>query len=189
MAFKQKLPVLAGAVVLAGGFLAILLVRPPEEDRLAAAVRRHAGTLGPVREIRIHDSIADICLDPDGKVVHAEFALRDGEWVFVKDVGQEFVDYVRAPERELEALQRLGRRLSDQLKMEVTLKEGLRVEIQVGRDEHGLCGRYQISFAFPKSGDRPPQRGRYVEVYYYRNGRWTLEGTTGRLMLEAVKGD
>ncbi len=190
MAFKQKIPVLAGAAVLLGGLLALLLLaRPPEEDRLRAAVQEHARSLGPVRDVQIHGAVADILLGPDGRSVFAEFAERGGKWVFVKDVGREFAEMMRAPEKEREALNRLAQRLGNQLRIPVSLREGLQVEMQVGRDDLGLVGQYLVRFAFPKSGDQDPQRGRYVETYRYRDGAWALEGTVGRLLLEKVKGN
>jgi hypothetical protein len=189
VAFKQKIPVLAGAAVLLGGLLVLLLLaRPPAEDRLLADARRHASSLGTVRDITLHGPIADVLMEPGDRSLYLEFAWRGGEWVFVKDVGREFVDTLRSPEKEREVLNRLGQRLSDQIKAPVTLKEGLQVDLQVARDEYGLAGQYLVRFAFPKAGEVDPQRGRYLETYRYRDGRWDLEGTTGRLMIEAIKG-
>jgi len=187
MGLRGKIPILAGAAILLAGFLALFFfVRPPEEDLLVAAARRHAETLGPVRDVQLHGTMADILLDPDGRCIFAEFARRDGRWAFVKDVGREFVDQMRTPEKEREVLGRLGKRLSDQLRVSVTLREGLTVEIQVSRDERGILGQYYIGFAFPKSGEQEPQRGRYIENYRYENGGWSLEGL-GRLILSVPK--
>jgi len=186
VAFKQKIPVLAGAAVLSGGILALvfLAARPPDEDRLLAAARVHAAGLGRVRDVQVHPPVADVVLEPDGRCLFLEFVRRGGDWVFHRDLGRDFTEMMGRPEQEREVLNRLGQRLADRLRVPVTLKEGLRVEIEVFRDERGLAGRYGVGFAFPAGSEgRNPQRGRYLETYRYRDGAWILEGL-GRLLIE-----
>lgn len=188
MAFKQKIPILAGAAILAGGVAVLfLLARPPEEDLLRDAVRKHAATLGTVREFQVHGSIADVVLEPGDRCLFLEFGRRDGQWVFLKDLGRDFDQAMRSPERERESLNRLGTLLAERFNTAVTLKEGIRLELRVSRDEYGLAGQYLMALSFPRPADGTPQRVRYLETFRYRDGRWELEGTRGRLFLETPR--
>jgi hypothetical protein len=190
VAFKQKIPLAAGAAILAGGVaLLVLLARPPAEDRLMAAVRKHAASLGAVRDLQIHGSIADVVLEPGDRCLFLEFDLRDGQWVFLKDLGRDFDQTMRTPERERESLNRLGHLLAERFNAAVKLKEGIRLELRVSRDEYGLAGQYLMSLSFPRPADGSPQRVRYLETFRYRDGRWELEGTRGRLFLETPRGE
>jgi hypothetical protein len=172
--FKQKTPLslAVGAATIAATLF--LFVRPPDEDLIRRAVNQYAATLGPVREIAIHGTLADLLLQ-DGRIVYAEFARKDGEWAFSKELGREFERVMNDPAVSGQILQRLGEKLGKRFRAEVTFKEGLEIQHQISRDKDGLAGLCRIGFAFPKVGE-VQKRGQYLETFRRQDGQWTSSG-------------
>src|SRR4026209_1696740 len=62
VAFQHTLPIPLVALVLTAAALAAVAIflQPPEEDQIRQAVDRYVATLGPVKQIEIHGTVADI---------------------------------------------------------------------------------------------------------------------------------
>lgn len=168
MAFKQNLPAAVLALLIAGVAAAVFALRPGREDLLLRAAQEYARGLGPVAELRLFGPVADIAL-ADGRVVHAEFAFRDGRWTFSRDLFKELEAEIRASEADI--LRRLGQRLADRFREPVTVKEGLRYEFSAAREGDRLVGRCLVFFRYPSG-----LSGRYLETFRYADGRWTSDG-------------
>jgi hypothetical protein len=168
VAFKQNLPAAILVLLAAGTGAAVWFLRPGSEDLLLQAAQEYARGLGPVADLRLFGPVADIAL-ADGRVVHAEFAFRDGRWQFSRDLFQELENEIRASEGEI--LRRLGQRLADRFREPVTVKEGLRYEFSTAREGDLLLGRCLISFRYPSG-----RSGRYLETFRYVEGRWNSDG-------------
>ncbi len=180
VAFKQNIPVVGLLLFVAAVFLAWALLRPPPEDLLRDAALEWAQKNGPVADVRVRGTVAEIRSAPDARPQFVEFILQDGRWVFRRDLHQEFVRTVKEPAVEREIIERLGRKLADRYRVPVNISSGLQYEYAVDRDEQGIVGHYMLGFAFPKVGERQ-RRGRYIETFRHQDGRWTLEGA-GRLL-------
>ncbi len=176
MAFKQKIPLLGLILFAAAAAAALLFLRPEKQDLLRAAAEQYAGSLGAsVRGVEFLGPVAVIALEPPGRFVYAEFAERDGAWAFSKDLAADFERAMADPAVEQQLLERLARRLSERFHQDISVKEGLMVERRLERDDGGLAGRFLILFAYPKVDGRQ-RRGRYLEIFRYRDGRWVSEG-------------
>jgi hypothetical protein len=176
VAFKQNLPALAilasaGAVV---GL--IVLTRPPDEDLLRQAAADHVKTMGKVQDFKVLGETVDV-LHADGAVTHLAFARRDGTWVFDRDLSRDFAEKMRDPAMARDILERLGRRLVQRFNADVKVGEGLQYAFRVYRDPaKGVLGEVAVSFAYPKAVDAKQMRGRYVEAFLWKDGRWDTQG-------------
>jgi hypothetical protein len=172
VAFKQNLPVLALFLIGAGIVLFVIVLQPSDEDRLREAAREYAQTLGPVRDVTLTGTLAEITLTTN-KTLFADFEKKDGRWVLARDLFKEFEQTVKAQDNEV--LRRMGERLAARFNTTVTVKEGLRYEYEVARDAGGPVGHLVVFFRYPNGAS-----GRYVETYRYAAGRWASQGA-GRL--------
>lgn len=168
MAFKQNLPAAILGLLAAGVGVAVWILRPGPEDSLRRAAEEYARGLGPVVELHLFGPVADIAL-ADGRIVHAEFAFREGRWRFSRDLFKELENEIRASEAEV--LRRLGQRLADRFREPVTIKEGLRYEFSTAREDDRLVGRCLVFFRYPSG-----LSGRYLETFHYAEGRWCSDG-------------
>jgi hypothetical protein len=173
--FKQKIPALGAALFIGGGIVAYLALRPPPEDRFQQAVLAWAASQGGVQDVQIHGTVADVAFEPDGRVVHAEFALRGQDWTFVKDLYQDFLAAARSPATERSVLDRLGGRLAERYQSPISFKQGLQTDLAMVRDASGLAGLFGVRFALPVVNGKQ-KLGRYVERFRYENGTWESEG-------------
>jgi hypothetical protein len=171
VAFKQNLPILAVILALGAGVGVFLFLQPPPEDRLRKAVTAHAATIQDSRGFVLFGNVADIQL-ADGKVIHAEFVEKPGEWVFSKDLGEDFRKTVTDPSTMGQIMTRLAQRLAARWNTDVKVKEGTRYEHLLTRDDQGLLGQVAVLFAYPND----QKRGRYVEKWRYTDGRWSNVG-------------
>ena len=176
MTFKQNLPALAilasaGAVV---GL--IVLTRPPEEDLLRQAAAAHVKTLDKARDFQVFGETVDV-LRADGSVVHLAFASRDGAWAFDRDLSADFAERMKDPAMARDILERLGTRLVRRFNADVKVGEGLQYGFRVFRDPaKGVAGEVAVSFAYPKAVDDKHMRGRYVELFLWKDRRWESQG-------------
>ena len=178
MAFKHNLPIPAAVILLIVAALAGLyfFLEPPEEDQIRQAVDRYAATVGPVKQLEIHGTVADI-LTEGGRLIYAEFEKRDGAWTFARNLAEEFSRSMKDPELQRGVLQHLGERVSQRLQVPVTFKEGLDFQYTLYRDRElgKLVGKCTVPFAYPKVGDQQ-RRGQYVENFEWKDGRWQSWG-------------
>ena len=172
VAFKQNLPVLALFLIAAAIVFSVIVLQPSEEDRLRATAQEYARTLGPVREVAVRGTLAEITLT-NNRTLFADFEKKEGKWVLARDLFQEFEKTVKAGEGDV--LKRLGERLAARFNTTVKVNEGLRYEYEVSRDATGPVGSLVVSFRYGSGAS-----GRYVEFYRYEAGRWTSQGA-GRL--------
>ena len=176
MAFKHNLPIPAiilGAVI-AGLLALIFLHAPPEEDQIRQAVENYAATLGPVREMEIHQNVADI-LTESGRLIYAEFEKKDGTWSYSRNLAEEFSRAMKDPELQKTVVQHLGERVSQRFQATVTFNEGLRdfhYDLVRDREREQLVGRCSINFAYPNQ----EKRGQYIENFQWKDGRWQSWG-------------
>jgi hypothetical protein len=176
VAFKHNLPipVIILAAVIAALAALVFFHAPPEEDQIRQAVDRYAATLGPVRQLEIHQNVADI-LTESGRLVYAEFEKKDGAWAFSRNLADEFSRAMKDPEVQKSVIQHLGERVSQRFQAPVTFNEGLRdfrFDLVRDRDLNQLVGRCSISFAYPNQ----EKRGQYVENFQWKDGRWQSWG-------------
>jgi hypothetical protein len=169
--FKQNLPILAVILALGAVVGAFLFLQPPAEDRLRKAVTAHAATIKDSRGYVLFGNVADIQL-ADGKVIHAEFVEKPGEWVYSKDLGEDWLKTVNDPATLSQIMTRLAQRLAARLNTDVKVREGVRYEHLLSRDAQGLVGRVTVLFAYPND----QKRGRYLETWRYADGRWSNTG-------------
>ena len=177
MAFKQNLPipVILTVCVLAGLGAAVFLHEPPEEDQIRQAVDRYAATLGPVKQLEIHGTVADIIAGDKNTLIYAEFEKRDGTWTYARNLAEEFSRAMKDPDTQKKVLSQLGGRVSQRFQSAVTFNEGLRgFEYELHRDPSlgAVVGTCTVSFAYP-GGQR---RGQYVETFHWKEGRWQSTG-------------
>ena len=183
MAFKQNLPIAAAAgFLVVAGIVAMVFLGPTDEERLQEAARRHAATLGPVMDVQMHGTIADIFLET-GEVVYAEFAKQGSEWAVSKDLFKDFERRIGDPSVEREMLDRLARRLNKRFRTPSVKfqTQGMRKTYHMGRGPSGLGGQVTISFAYPKVGE-VQRGGMYIERFLYAEGRWEFDGQMGSLL-------
>jgi hypothetical protein len=166
VAFKQNIPLLVLAALLVGLVLALVILRPPEQDRIRAAAEAYAQTQGSVRKIEIHGTVADIEL-ADKPIVFAEFIERSGKWEFSRDLGQEFERAMKDPALQKAILERLGQRIAERFLETVTVNQLKKYEFHVARQDGALVGLVKVPFAYPSG-----KSGRYLETFQYENGSW-----------------
>jgi len=166
VSIKQNIPLLVLAALLVGLVVALVVLRPPEQDRIRAAAEAYAQSLGSVRRMEIHGTVADIEI-ADHPIVFAEFIKRDGKWEFSRDLGQEFERAMKDPALQKAILERLGQRIADRFLETVTVKELMKYEFHVAREESGLVGLVNVPFSYPSG-----KSGRYLETFQYENGSW-----------------
>jgi hypothetical protein len=176
--FKQNLPIpaLIFALLVVGGAVAVIFHTPPEEDLLRQAIDKYVAKLGPVSQLEIHGTVADIITQDKGRLIYAEFEKKDGAWTYARNLAEEFSEAMKSPETQKTVLSHLGERVSQRLKMAVSFKEGLSFDYKLGRDSEGtLVGQCDVSFAYPKVADQ--QRfGKYSDYFEWKNGRWQSFG-------------
>jgi hypothetical protein len=180
VAFKHNLPIPALVLVLIAAAVAAvaLFLRPPEEDLIRQAVDRYVATLGPVRELEIHGTVADI-LTENGRLVYAEFENRNGTWTFARNLAEEFSKTMKDPEIQKGIFFRLGEKVSQRFQTSVTFKEeAIDFQYRIERDRQldMLVGRCSVNFAYPKVGETQ-RRGQYLENFEWKDGRWQSWGT------------
>jgi hypothetical protein len=172
VAFKQNLPLLAVVLAVGGVAGTVLFLQPPPEDRLRKAVTAHAAALPGVQGFDLFGAVADF-RRADGTVLHLEFAEKQGEWAFSKDVGKEFAEILQSPSTQEKILNRLAQRLANRFNAEVRVKEGVKYEHLLLREADGrLRGTVTVGFAYPN----PEKRGKYIETWRYEDGRWSNSG-------------
>jgi hypothetical protein len=162
-----------GAILL--GLLGLFFFHaPPEEDQIRQAVDAYVATLGPVKQMEIHQNVADI-LTESGRLIYAEFEKKDGRWAFSRNLTDEFSRAMKDPEVQRTVVQHLGERVSQRFQASVTFNEGLRdfrYDLVRDRDQDQLVGRCSIQFAYPKQ----EKRGQYIENFQWKDGRWQSWG-------------
>ena len=179
MAFKHNLPIPAVILVLlAGGIGAALLFHsPPEEDLLRQAVDRHVATLGPVKEMQLHGTVADI-LTQEGRLIYAEFEKKNGTWTYSRNLADEFAQAMKDPETQKAVLRHLAEKVGTRLQTSVTISPDLsQFSYKLARDLElkALVGTCTVGFAYPKVKDTQ-RRGQYVENFEWKDGRWRSWG-------------
>ena len=180
MAFKHNLPIPAVALVLIVAALAAVAIflQAPEEDQIRQAVDRYVATLGPVKQIEIHGTVADIIAGDKDTLIYAEFERRDGGWQFSRNLADEFTRTMKDPETQKGVLLRLGEKVSQRFQTSVAFKqEALDFRYQILRDREldKLVGKCSVNFAYPKVGDQQ-RRGQYLENFEWKDGRWQSWG-------------
>ncbi|HEX7897130.1 MAG TPA: hypothetical protein VF950_05190 [Planctomycetota bacterium] len=176
MAFKQNLP--AVAILASAGAVVglIVLTRPPDEDLLRQAAAAHVKTMDKARDFQVFGETVDV-LHADGSVAHLAFAKRDGAWAFDRELSGDFAQRMRDPAMSRDILERLGRRLAQRFNADIKVSEGLQYGFRVHRDPaKGVAGEVAVSFAYPKTPDGKQMRGRYVETFLWKDGRWDSQG-------------
>jgi hypothetical protein len=176
VAFKHNLPIPAIilSAVIAGLLALVFLHAPPEEDQIRQAVEKYVSTLGPVREMEIHQNVADI-LTESGRLIYAEFEKKDGTWTYSRNLAEEFSRAMKDPELQKTVVQHLGEKVSQRFQATVTFNEGLRdfhYELARDRDGDQLVGRCSINFAYPNQA----KHGQYIENFQWKDGRWQSWG-------------
>ena len=179
MAFKHNLPIPAVALVLIVAALAAVAIflQPPEEDQVRQAVDRYVATLGPVKQMEIHGTVADI-LTENGRLIYAQFENQNGTWAFARNLAEEFSKAMKDPEMQKGILSRLGEKVSQRFQTSVAYKqEALDFQFQLVRDREldKLIGRCSVNFAYPKVGEQQ-RRGQYLENFEWKDGRWQSWG-------------
>jgi hypothetical protein len=176
VAFKHNLPIPAIilSIVILGLLALVIFHAPPEEDQIRQAVDQYAATLGPIKQMEIHQNVADI-LTESGRLVYAEFEKKHGTWTFSRNLADEFSRAMKDPETQKTVVQHLGERVSQRFQASVTFKEGFgdyRYDLVRDRDLDQLVGRCSVSFAYPNQ----EKRGQYVENFQWKDGRWQSWG-------------
>lgn len=175
VAFKHNLPVpIIALVLVALGIVALVVFHtPPDEDLIRQAVERYVAGLGPVKQMEIHGTVADIILAENGRLIYAEFEKKNGSWTFARNLAEEFSRTVKDPEVQKDIRQRLGEKVSQRMKASVTLKEGIDLDYRLARDASSgsLVGQCLLRFAYPRVGDQQ-RRGEYLEDFEWKDGRW-----------------
>ena len=180
MAFKQNLPAVVALSLLVAGLAALVFfLQTPEEERVREAAAKYGATLGALQDVQVRGHVADITV-AGRSVLFAEFALVNGTWTFSKDLGAEFQRLMQDPATSAEILKRLAQRISDRFNMNVTVREGIGYRYAVARDAQGLVGQVDLTFSYPKVGEKQ-MAGRYVEIFRYEEGSWRSQGP-GSLM-------
>jgi hypothetical protein len=175
VAIKQNLPVIAGFGLLVVGLVALVLfLRRPDEELVREAAATYAATLGPVKSVQVHGTIADIEVS-NRRLLHAEFTQQGGAWVFSKDLGQDFERMMQHPSTSADVLRRLAQRIADRMNLEVVIKDPPHYQYSVARDAQGLVGQVLVLFAYPKIGETQ-RSGRYLETFRYADGKWQSQG-------------
>ena len=180
MAFKHNLPipaVVAGLLIAALAAL-YLFSSPPDEDLLRQAIDRHVATLGPVKQREVHGNVADIIAGDSDRLIYAEFEKQNGQWVYARNLAEEFSKAMKDPAVQEGIVRHLGERISQRFQQSVSFGEGLRdFRFDLGRDSTGtLGGTCTVAFAYPKVGDAPQRRGKYVESFEWKDGKWQSIG-------------
>ena len=182
MSIKRKIPLLVLGLFVAGGAVALYILKPPPEDPLQAAVKAYADSLDPdVRSVELHENIADIALEPHGQHLFVSFIQKNGKWVFGKNLVEDFRGFTTNPAQEQKILERFGTRIHQRFRMKIDIKKALPVSTYVEGDHLGVAGRYIISYSLPKVTEQPAVSGRYIETYRYKDGAWKVEGL-GRII-------
>ncbi len=180
MAFKQNIPVLAFIVAVAAAGVAFLIfIQPSEEDLTRAheraiveAAQAYVKDKGGTNNVTVFGDTAFVLL-PDGRALHLEFKLKDGKWLFGKDLWEEFQKTASDPAVEAEILGRLAKRLQDRYRTEVSFKEGMRKSTTLERQEHALVGTVELHCSIPSGGGRHGLR--YAETFRYEGGQWIAD--------------
>ena len=179
MSIKRKIPLIVLVLFAIGGGVALYLVKPPPEDPFKVAVMAYVDTVKKQRGVRsviFHDNVVDIVVQPHGQHLFVSFIEKNGKWVLDKDLAIDFMKHTSNKATEKEILGRFGKRLHQRFRMELKIKEGLRVESYVDGDHLGVAGRYIIFYSLPKVNVRAPVTGRYIETFRYENNAWKVEG-------------
>jgi len=179
VAFKHNLPIPAVALVLLAAAIAaiVFFLQPPEEDQIRQAVDRYVARIGPVQQLEIHGTVADI-LTGNGRLIYAEFENRGGTWEFARNLAEEFSKAMKDGEVQKVVLLHLGEKISQRFQTSVAYKqEGLdfRYELVRDRELNKLIGKVSVNFAYPKIGDQQ-KRGQYIENFEWKDGRWQSWG-------------
>jgi hypothetical protein len=181
VAFKQNLPipVIVLLLLVAATAAVVVFLQPPEEDQIRQAVERYVATLGPVQQLEIHGTVADIIAGEKGTLIYAEFEKRDGAWTFARNLAEEFSKAMKDPETQRGVQQRLGEKIAQRFQSSVSFKQeapfDVRFELVRDRELDKLIGKCTLSFAYPKVGDQQ-RRGQYVENFEWKDGRWQSWG-------------
>ena len=180
MAFKHNLPIPVVALVLIVAALAAVAIflQAPEEDQIRQAVDRYIATLGPVQQVQIHGTVADIIAGEKHTLILAEFEKRDGTWTFARNLAEEFSKAMKDPEVQKGILVRLGEKVGQRFQTSVAYKqEALDFRYEITRDPalDKLIGKCSVNFAYPKVGDQQ-RRGQYLENFEWKDGRWQSWG-------------
>ena len=185
MAIKQNLPIAAILVFLVlAGLAALVFLGPSDEERLREAAIEWGRTKGPVLHdgLALHGTVADLAL-ANGKTFFADFEKRDGKWVFVRELTEDFGTHLAKPSVEEGLLNRLGERLHQRFRTpNITFqRKGMQKRFVLTRDRRDVLAKVELVFSYPKSAKGPPA-GLYVEHYLYKEGRWERQGRLGSLM-------
>jgi len=179
--FKHNLPlpvlILALIAAALGGL--VLFHSPPDEDLLRQAVDRYAATLGPVKQLEIHGTVADLIAGNENRLIYALFEKKDGQWTYTRNLAQEFSEAMKNPDVQKTVLRHLAEKISQRFQMSVSFTEGLRdfrydLARDVGTDE--LLGSCSVKFAYPKVGDAAQRGGLYVETFEWKDNAWRSMG-------------
>jgi hypothetical protein len=180
VAFKHNLPIPAVALVLIVAAITALVIflQPPEEDQIRQAVDRYVATIGPVKQIEIHGTVADIIAGEQNTLIYAEFEKRDGTWTFARNLADEFTRAMKEPEIQKAILTHLGEKVSQRFQTSVSFKQealDFRYELLRDRELNKLIGKCSVQFAYPKVGDQQ-RRGQYAENFEWKDGKWQSWG-------------
>jgi hypothetical protein len=179
VAFKHNIPLPALIFALIAAVLGglVLFHRPPDEDLLRQAAEKYVATLGPVKQLELHGSVADILLD-SGRLIYAEFEKRDGTWTYARNLAEEYSKAVKEPETQNVVRRHLGERISQRFQSTVKFSDEFgEFKYELARDLSSdvLVGSCTVNFSYPKVGEKQ-QKGMYVETFEWKDGKWQSAG-------------
>lgn len=186
---RRSLPILLGAVVLAGLGVGVLLLASSAEDpqEIDRVVRAHyvalftkgghqEGTdwhLGAVRPLTRTDTTVILRADierPGGMEAHYLRLARQGrEWVVQKDLRDDFKSWIDELERQRALHVRLGKVIADRYRKVVEFPEGLDYRFLLHDEGGALLATVELEF------DAGVVAGRYQEIFRYADG-WSADG-------------
>jgi hypothetical protein len=181
VAYKHNIPLPALVAALIAAALAglVLFHTPPDEDLLRQAVDAYLATLGPVKQMEQHGTVADIIAGDNNRLIYALFEKKDGRWSYSKNLAEEFSSAMKDPEVQATVIRHLGEKVSTRFQSSVTFSKELQTfRYDLGRDvgSGDLLGTCSLDFKYPKVGDNPQRGGLYVETFEWKDGKWRSRG-------------
>jgi hypothetical protein len=181
VAFKHNIPI----PVLVFGLIAAVLGglvffhSPPDEDLFRQAVDSYVSSLGDVKEKELHPPVADIIAGEKNRLIYALFEKQNGNWVFSKNLAEEFSAAMKDPEVQKTVVRHLGEKVSVRFQSTVSFSDKLQgfdydLAREVGSGE--LLGSCSVNFAYPTAGNAPAKTGLYVEMFEWKDGKWQSRG-------------